>query len=121
MAKRRKSSAHRQMRAIARPSRAYDRLAKPTRAESLSYIRPLTQTNKPGVFLKTKVREARITGTFDRYSKLKEFYGNQKPIKNVCSERKERRSVLFALRRVGRGIRVSRLHNWTQHSYQYCK
>ena len=104
-----------------RLSRAYDRLGDTPRAESLSYIRSLTQNNKPGVIFKTKVREARINGTFDRYTKLKEFYGKQKSIKNICSDRKSRRSVLFALHRIGRGIRTSRLHHWTHDSYKFCR
>lgn len=122
MAKKKKSSVLRKKIAIARRlSRAYDRLAKATRADGLSYIRSLTQNNKPRVIFKTKVREARINGTFDRYTKLKEFYGKQKSIKNICSDRKSRRSVLFALRRAGRGIRTSRVHNWTHDSYTFCR
>lgn len=122
MAKKRKSSVPRTRNAIARRlSRAYDRLAKATRADGLSYIRSLTQNNKPRVIFKTKVRGARINGTFDRYTKLKEFYGKQKSIKNICSDRKSRRSVLFALHRIGRGIRASRVHRWTRDSYQFCR
>lgn len=122
MAKRKTSRAPLQRRPIARRlSRAYDRLGDTPRAVSLSYIRPVTQTNKPRVIFKTKVREARINGTFDRYTKLKEFYANQKPIKTVCEKRKERRSVLFATGNAGRGIRNSRLHNWTHDSYKFCR
>ena len=122
MAKKRKSSVLRKKGAIARRlSRAHDRLGDTPRAESLSYIRSLTQTNKPGVIFKTKVREARMTGTFDRYNKLKEFYENQKPIKTICEKRKERREVLFATGNAGRGIRNSRLHHWTNDSYKFCR
>ena len=104
-----------------RLSRAYDRLGDTPRAVSLSYIRSLTQNNKPRVIFKTKVREARMTGTFDRYTKLKEFYENQKPIKTICEKRKERREVLFATGNAGRGISNSRLHNWTHDSHQFCR
>lgn len=122
MAKKKRLSVPRTRGAIARRlSRAYDRLGDTPRAVSLSYIRPLTQNNKPRVIFKTKVREARINGTFDRYNKLKEFYENQKPIKTICEKRKERREVLFATGNAGRGIRNSRLHNWTHDSYQYCR
>ena len=122
MAKRKTSRAPLQRRPIARRlNRAYDRLADTPRAVSLSYIRSLTQNNKPRVIFKTKVREARINGTFDRYTKLKEFYENQKPIKTICEKRKERREVLFATGNAGRGIRNSRVHNWTHDSYQFCR
>ena len=122
MAKKRKSSVPRMRDAIARRlSRAYDRLGDTPRAVSLSYIRSLTQNNKPRVIFKTKVREARINGTFDRYTKLKEFYENQKPIKTICEKRKERREVLFATGNAGRGIRNSRVHHWTHDSYQFCR
>ena len=122
MAKRKTSRVPRTRKPIARrPSRAYDRLGDTPRAVSLSYIRSLTQNNKPRVIFKTKVREARINGTFDRYTKLKELNGKKKPIKNICSDRKSRRSVLFALRRIGRGIRTSRVHHWTNDSYQFCR
>lgn len=122
MAKRKTSRSPLQRRAIARRlSRAYDRLGDTPRAVSLSYIRSLTQNNKPRVIFKTKVREARINGTFDRYTKLKEFYENQKPIKTICEKRKERREVLFATNNAGRGIRNSRLHHWTHDSYQFCR
>ena len=122
MAKRRKSSVLRKKGAIARRlSRAHDRLGDTPRAVSLSYIRSLTQNNKPRVIFKTKVREARINGTFDRYTKLKDFYENQKPIKTICEKRKERREVLFATGNAGRGIRNSRLHHWANDSYQFCR
>ena len=122
MAKRKTLRSPLQRRAIARRlSRAYDRLGDTPRAVSLSYIRSLTQNNKPRVIFKTKVREARINGTFDRYTKLKDFYENQKPIKTICEKRKERREVLFATGNAGRGIRNSRLHNWTHDSYQFCR
>ena len=122
MAKKRKSSVLRKKDAIARRlSRAYDRLGDTPRAVSLSYIRSLTQNNKPRVIFKTKVREARINGTFDRYIKLKDFYENQKPIKTICEKRKERREVLFATGNAGRGIRNSRLHHWTNDSYKFCR
>lgn len=122
MAKKKKSSVLRKKDAIARRlSRAYDRSGDTPRAISLSYIRSLTQNNKPRVIFKTKVREARMTGTFERYTKLKEFYENQKPIKTICEKRKERREVLFATGNAGRGIRNSRLHHWTHNSYQFCR
>lgn len=122
MSKRKTSRAPFQRRPIARRlSRAYDRLGDTPRAVSLSYIRPLTQTNKPRVIFKTKVREARINGTFDRYTKLKDFYAKQKPTKTICEKRKERREVLFATGNSGRGIRNSRLHNWTHDSYKFCR
>ena len=122
MAKRKTLRSPLQRRAIARRlSRAYDRLGDTPRAVSLSYIRSLTQNNKPRVIFKTKVREARINGTFDRYTKLKDFYENQKPIKTICEKRKERREVLFATGNAGRGIRNSRLHNWTHDSYKFCR
>lgn len=122
MSKRKTLRSPLQRRAIARRlSRAYDRSGDTPRAGSLSYLRSLTQTNKPRVIFKTKVREARINGTFDRYIKLKDFYDNQKPIKTICEKRKERREVLFATGNAGRGIRNSRLHNWTHNSYQFCR
>lgn len=121
MAKRRKSSVLRKKGAIARFRRAHDRLGDTPRAISLSYIRSLTQNNKPRVIFKTKVREARINGTFDRYTKLKEFYENQKPIKTICEKRKERREVLFATGNAGRGIRNSGVHDWTHNSYKFCR
>ena len=122
MAKKKTLRSPLQRRAIARRlSRAYDRLGDTPRAVSLSYIRSLTQNNKPRVIFKTKVREARINGTFDRYTKLKDFYANQKPIKTICEKRKERREVLFATGNAGRGIRNSRLHDWTHDSYKFCR
>ena len=122
MSKKKTSRSPLQRRAVARRlSRAYDRLGDTPRAVSLSYIRSLTQNNKPRVIFKTKVRGARISGTFDRYIKLKDFYENQKPIKTICEKRKERREVLFATGNAGRGIRNSRLHHWTNDSYKFCR
>lgn len=122
MAKRKALRAPLQRRPIARRlRRAYDRSGDTPRAVSLSYIRSLTQNNKPRVIFKTKVREARINGTFDRYTKIKDFYASQKPIKTICEKRKERREVLFATGNAGRGIRNSRLHNWTHDSYKFCR
>ena len=122
MSKRKTSRVPRTRKPIARRlSRAYDRLGDTPRAVSLSYIRSLTQNNKPRVIFKTKVREARINGTFDRYNKLKDFYANQKTIKTICEKRKERREILFATGNAGRGIRNSRLHHWTNDSYQFCR
>lgn len=122
MAKRKASRAPLQRRPIARRlSRAYDRSGDTPRAISLSYIRSLTQNNKPRVIFRTKVREARINGTFDRYKTLKDFYDNQKLTKTICKKRKERREVLFATGNAGRGVRNSSLHNWTHDSYQFCR
>lgn len=122
MAKKKSSRAPIRRRPIERRfRRSYDRLGDTPRADVLAYIRSLTQNNKPRVIFKSKVREARITGTFDRYTKLKEFYEKQKSIKTICEKRKERREVLFATGNAGRGIRNSRVHHWTNDSYQFCR
>lgn len=39
----------------------------------------------------------------------------------VCIRRHDRRRVLFALRKIGKGRKVSRFHRWTEKSLVRCK
>lgn len=139
MAKRKTSRVPRTRKPIARRlRRAYDRSGDTPRAVSLSYIRPLTQTNKTKYGIQFRTRKPQKGPQIAEKIKKPIYHLNLKfasdhmverirqslpkltkeQIERICYERKQRRRVIFA--NGFAGSRKHRLPTYTPSSLVRC-
>lgn len=137
MAKRKTSRVPRTRKPIARFKRAYDRSGDTPRAESLSYIRSLTQTNKSNYGIQFRTRKPQkgpqiaeikkpiyhlnLKFASDRMvERIRQSLPKltKEQIERICYERKERRRVIFA--NGFAGSRKHRLPTYTASSLVRC-